>query len=43
MGSKGLMVINNKKKVYLLGESGSEVYQFDAPSTIMHLTTKNGH
>ena len=37
------MVINNKKKAYLLGETGYEVYQFDAPSTIVHLTTTDGH
>lgn len=42
MGSKGLMVIYNKKKAYLLGETGYEVFEFDSPSTVVHLTTING-
>jgi len=42
MGQKGLMVINNKKQAYLLGQTGYEVYQFDTPSSIVHLATTDG-
>ena len=41
LGDKGLLVINNKRKAYLLGQLDYEDFQFAETSSIMHLVPLN--